>query len=383
MLKRKVLYLVALVCVIIVNVLYIEDEPFILLVIMILFPIVLRILLIIQNKNFEIDIETQNKIVCQGETVEISNKVFNKLRLPISNIVVNFKMKYFNYDEESIHSFNFGIDGNTNLELSTKIIPNYCGKVFFNVEKVTIFDYLSLFKTKSSCSFNASIIVMPKLYEQTHNKERVYNTYLSEGDEYSQEKPGDDPSEVFELRDYAEGDNLNRIHWKLSSKGEGIIVKEYSFPVTKTEVVLVELLINSSVESSEGERENIDSIYQTAYALGNYYCQNGIAFQLVYYDKSTSNLKAITIDNLISLQTAVIDMIDMIPYEIPYAWNNFWTSDISEYSRLHYIMCKDYEKSEYVNAKVGKSGECLSENNIILADENNIQEIVDSFYLKV
>ena len=70
-------------------------------------------------------------------------------------------------------------------------------------------------------------------------------------------------------------------------------------------------------------------------------------------------------------------------YEEPYAWKNFWISEISENARIHYIRCKTYEKSEYLDAKVIKNCACIGESNIILADENNIQEIVDMFYLKV
>ena len=37
-----------------------------------------------------------------------------------------------------------------------------------------------------------------------------------ESDSYSTIKGGDDPSEVFAIREYREGDRLQRIHWKLS-----------------------------------------------------------------------------------------------------------------------------------------------------------------------
>jgi len=379
MLKRKILYLVALVSVFAVNILYIEYAPFILLIIMILFPIALRGLLKLQSHHLEIKISMQDTIVSQGDIVEIKATIHNYFILPTPNIVMKIRINYLNYEDESAHTINFDVRGTSVLELSTNVTMNYCGTAYFYMESVRIYDYISLFKVKGESYYNSSVIVMPKLYEPSHNKERAYNEYLSESDEYSQEKSGDDPSEIFDLREYADGDNLSRVHWKLSSKGENLIVKEYSLPLAKTEVILVELLANLSME----HEKNIDYIYQAVYALGNYLWLNGIIFKLAYYDKAVCNLKSITIDSFEKLQSVVIELIEMKLYEEPYAWNNFWISESSQDARVHYIRGKSYEKLEYIDGKVDKNGRRIDENNIILADENNIQEIVDSFYLKI
>ena len=54
-----------------------------------------------------------------------------------------------------------------------------------------------------------------------------------EGDKYSPHKPGDDPTELFGLRPYREGDRLSRIHWKLSQKTGQTLVKELGLPVSE------------------------------------------------------------------------------------------------------------------------------------------------------
>jgi len=379
MLKRKILYLVALISVLAVNILYVEYAPFILLIIMISFPIVSRGLLQIQSNQLGIEISMQETIVSQGDIIKIKTRIHNSFAFPSPNIVMRIQMNYLNYDEDNTHTINFDVRGKSILEFDTNLTMNYCGTVYLYLEPVRIFDYVSLFKVKIDSSYNSSIIVMPKLYEPTNDKERANTAHLSESDEYSQDKSGDDASEIFDLREYADGDNLSRVHWKLSSKGENLIVKEYSLPLSRTEVILVELLPTSAIEGGK----NIDFIYQAVYALGNYLWHHEITFKLAYYDKSSSRLKIITIDSFEKLQSVIIEIIGMKLYEEPYAWNNFWASEISEDARVHYIRCKANEKSEYMDAKICKNGEHLDENNIILADENNIQEIVDSFYLKI
>ena len=63
----------------------------------------------------------------------------------------------------------------------------------------------------------------------------------SEGERYSQKKPGDDPTELFALRDYREGDRLSRIHWKLSQKMGRTLVKELGLPLSDHLLFLLDL----------------------------------------------------------------------------------------------------------------------------------------------
>ena len=58
---------------------------------------------------------------------------------------------------------------------------------------------------------------------------------------YSDEESGDDPSQIFEIRDYRPGDKMQKIHWKLSAKSDSLIVKEYSEPVGFAIVIFVNL----------------------------------------------------------------------------------------------------------------------------------------------
>lgn len=49
-----------------------------------------------------------------------------------------------------------------------------------------------------------------------------------EGEQRTLERPGRDMSEVFELREYRPGDDVRRIHWKLSGKMNTMLIREAS-----------------------------------------------------------------------------------------------------------------------------------------------------------
>ena len=57
---------------------------------------------------------------------------------------------------------------------------------------------------------------------------------------YSGSRPGDDPGETYDIREYRSGDSIRQIHWKLSGKLDDIMIREKSFPVDDTVLILAE-----------------------------------------------------------------------------------------------------------------------------------------------
>lgn len=72
-------------------------------------------------------------------------------------------------------------------------------------------------------------------------KDKWYNETSADSDRFSTYKKGDDPSEIFDIREYADGDKIQRIHWKLSSKTGDLMVKEGSLPLMKEIHIFIDL----------------------------------------------------------------------------------------------------------------------------------------------
>lgn len=374
MLKRKFYYLITLLLILIVNILYSEYEPFLFLVLMIVFPIVLLIILYVQNYYLELNISIKDQVVGQDEFIEVITTLDNLIFMPIPNIQVKAKFKYLNYDFEESYVFHFEVPGAKKVNISNKVKMNYCGIVEVSFEQIKLYDYISLFKSKIKHNFQFTLSVMPRLHLQTHEKPRVNHIDVLDSSEYSKEIPGNDPSEIFDLREYAYGDSLNKVHWKLSSKCEDLIIKEYSLPIDEEQVILLELLLPNSNQNVK----NLDAVYEVMYSLGNYMCNNQIIYKLVYYDIIATKLNVINVDNVKVLQNTVKDIIQMKVYDKPYAWNSFCMSGFTDNSKVHYIRCVEYKDETYLNADHKNN-----RSNIFLVDDSNVQEIVDKFYKMV
>ena len=61
-----------------------------------------------------------------------------------------------------------------------------------------------------------------------------------DSDSYSQERPGYDFADTFQLREYVPGDSAKQIHWKLSSKLNRLVVRDPGLPLERSVLLLWE-----------------------------------------------------------------------------------------------------------------------------------------------
>ena len=97
----------------------------------------------------------------------------------------------------------------------------------------------------------------------TNDLESVKLQLRKELDEvyYSNERPGYDLSEMFQIRDYVPGDSQRQIHWKLSHKYGKLIVKDPSLPITRSAAVFWERTENDpTAERTDAEAEIVVSV---------------------------------------------------------------------------------------------------------------------------
>lgn len=107
-----------------------------------------------------------------------------------------------------------------------------CGVMRMRIEKLEIYDPLWLFKRVIPLDLTDSVLLMPQQNFSFSENWKANPQADADTTEYSKEKAGDDPSEIFDLHVYREGDQVSRIHWKLSSKLDNLMVKEYSLPLS-------------------------------------------------------------------------------------------------------------------------------------------------------
>ena len=126
-----------------------------------------------------------------------------------------------------------------------RVKSEYCGRLRVWVPQVVLYDCFSIFGIRCKCNAVTHITVQPETFEPV--VVLVPNPSSTDDSEsYSQEKPGADLTETFQIREYVPGDSPRQIHWKLTNKFDKLIVRDPGLPISKNVLVFWERTGDSS-----------------------------------------------------------------------------------------------------------------------------------------
>lgn len=115
----------------------------------------------------------------------------------------------------------------------------YSGRLRIAIPSVTLYDCFGLIGIHCKTNAVYHVTVQPDTFAVQLTLHQMTNS-LHESDLYSQERPGPDLTETFQIREYVPGDSIRQVHWKLSNKLDKIIVRDSALPVVQNVLVFWE-----------------------------------------------------------------------------------------------------------------------------------------------
>ena len=136
------------------------------------------------------------------------------------------------------------------------------GEYEIGLSKITVLDPFRVAKLTIACDHTASIVILPRRFELPPREN------AAESDQTTRtvmRAKGSDVTEAADIRAYIAGDGLKSIHWKLSSKTEDLLVKDYSHNIGDTVNIICDLEPHfadgtSTFEPIEGYDEVYDNL---------------------------------------------------------------------------------------------------------------------------
>lgn len=188
-------------------------------------------------------------------------------------------------DLELYHTM-YGVSERRTLELpltgksfcyDLPVNTGYCGELCVRCKGVVICDLLNLFQVEAEGFREARAMIYPRRINL--NAELSRDAIGSpRNDGLLQNRKGNDPSEIFDLRDYQPGDDVRSIHWKLSGKLENLVVKEASDP-SHYQVVLMPDLGREEV-NEESVPGRLNAAIALCAAVGEQLIRQGASFYM-------------------------------------------------------------------------------------------------------
>lgn len=167
------------------------------------------------------------KAIRRGERVTLTLAFQNRLRLPVGRLSTRIHcVNRLTGDHITLRRK--GTGGSSGLKLSAELLEAHCGVIDCKVTQLKVCDLLGLFALHPPLPEPLEFLSLP-----LNLPPEGAPLLLSEGEQSAalRPKPGGGPGEDYDLRPYRVGDPLRTVHWKLSSKLDGLVVREILEPV--------------------------------------------------------------------------------------------------------------------------------------------------------
>lgn len=305
MILTKILFLILIVICAFFYILYVWNFSLILLIIFVALPVVMFFTTLITKHLIKAEFAVQNKTTPKNSSFPVQLCVVNKSIFPIGKAEAH--IEYYNIFNNQINEFEmlFPLQARNTQRINFQLSSKYCGILKIRSAYIDIYDPLRIFRFRTGKNICTEIAVMPEIHE-VNGAISYTDRESEESSVFSENTAGDDPSEIFDLRDYINGDKLNRIHWKLSSKKDELIVKEYSMPVDVPCMIFLNL---KCYEDSEYTLPVFDTLVETLLSVSQFLIENERIHTIVYYNAETRDFSEVNITSPEVLAVTVRNLI--------------------------------------------------------------------------
>lgn len=288
MLKNKIGYGFFLLFFGLFAILYNEYFTGVLFLAMCFFPIALLILCAISLTGISCKLTSPAFVKNKGEEFPIIVQITNNSFLPVSKMKI--VIAYYNhFDKKRVkETLQVSMDKRSTQEVRMHMTSAYCGNIIIQLTSIRIYDLLHIWSLRKRSKESLLIPVLPNIHIEEKDIIEENNKIEIESNQFSPYKGGDDPSEVFQIREYREGDKINRVHWKLTFKQDELMMKEFSHPLNSN----ILLALDFTMRERMGNRiEIMDALLECIMSLEFSLLEHEHTFSVVWIDVQKEEMK--------------------------------------------------------------------------------------------
>lgn len=305
MLLIRIFFVILIIACIIFYIMYLWDFALVLLITVIAVPVILFIVGLIIKCSIKIELGVKNDTVMKNESFPVIMNIANRSIFPVGKAEAHIEYSNVFNNQKNNFVLYMPVQAHNEQNVVFHINSRFCGILNIRCVKLCIYDPLRLFRFTIKKANSITAAVMPEGHEI--NGSVVYSDRANdESCVFSEHKPGDDPSEVFDLRGYNPGDKLNRIHWKLSSKKDEFIVKDYSLPIDIPCTLFIDL---RCTDTSAFMLPVFDTMIEALVSISQFMLENERLHTIVYYNFRTGSFIEKQVTDADSLSAAIHDLI--------------------------------------------------------------------------
>ena len=268
---------------------------------LVIIPIISALLEMAAMKYMKIDMTCREQCRVHQE-VPLYIRMTRGNRIPSGSIFMKLNIHNLLYDEKTEKKILLQPAEKNEQEFSYPFEAEMCGAFRMSVQTVEVYDLTGLFCWKREVNLTSEILAHPESLDVNVQVMRRPETE-KDGDIYDQNRKGQDVSEVHGLREYIEGDSFGSIHWKLSSKIDKLIVREFSYPANYKTVILYDTMKYADGEEISNERN--DAVMALTFALSKSMLEHNLEHSVMQMENGEPRM--IPVDSRLTYEDMMIN----------------------------------------------------------------------------
>ncbi len=284
MIVIKLLYLLLLAGLAVFYVLYIDSFALIMLICALVVPILLKGILLWLKYSTSAALTCDADSCAAGESVPVTITVRSRSPFSFPQAQATVLLRHsFGSGTEKLR-LRFPLQARNLTRITFYVHADFCGAMELTLKKISVLDYLHLFHTNLIVrQKNINLLVLPKCVRLPVSN--ASDPVFSPDSDVFGDCPGDDPSQIFGFHEYGAGDSVSRIHWKLSSKSDKLFVKEFSMPIQKSVLLLLNYS-SSARESMQVRIQKAEAFLTLFYSVVCQMLEQQVLPEIVWYDEA-------------------------------------------------------------------------------------------------
>lgn len=151
---------------------------------------------------------------------------------------------------------------------------NYSGTYFAGVDKIEIMDYFKIFRIKFNMPQKLKVTVEPRILKLDSIDRLIQAQELKNSSIRGENNVPDN-----QVREYMQGDNVKRIHWRNSAKAGKLMVRQYTAEEQEQYLVVLDTVI--ARDTYEDRIMAADRLRELLLAIVNHICESGYSARVV------------------------------------------------------------------------------------------------------
>lgn len=229
-----------------------------------------------------VDVTIDSELAAKkGESHQITVRVTNRSPLPLSKVWVQITIRNNLTGEATDQVLAFSVGAHADATATVDVSSQHCGFITAEVGSLLLSDLFGVIPIPFNLNYLAgsglhvAYSVLPAV-AVVPDVEVTPQLAPEDSDRYSAVSRGNDASEIFQIREYAPGDSVKHIHWKLTSKIDVPVVRDASLPITNSLLVVWD----KNVSGKEPTPAVIDAVAEVFSSVCVGIAESGFGFGL-------------------------------------------------------------------------------------------------------